>query len=443
MRGHEKQDAKRNLAQMGPVQANQGRIDNHIDGMSQSVPTFNPLAASTGRLVDPSLIAARAAESAPSRSGAKAMSEPVWNGRVGNDEFAEIFQSAAQGAKRAAQSRQLQARAQRLGMFEPADLGNKAREVWGASGEKKLDASARNAAFQLSVGGATALKRVLQHMDPLERLLVLSKVSEYLGPGDTQAHNDLEMAVLQLKEHHDDEIIALKNSAAAFANLRETGPEENPSADSATGLRSVYLDAGRMPGDTVISPQKLARSLMEKCDESKFEAALDQLGAGVLADLRSPQPSRHALRVGVALTNAGALMTVRTAMGIAKDLRGRLASNGKDLEKSNPEIVCAMLDESAGGCSSSNALCNSLFGEGAASRALGSPSALTSVRQAVQATPDSWWPSDNKGSKLKLLDDIDSRISALGEYGKNPSVEVASRLRAKLPKPVSPEGKTP
>ena len=406
--------------------------------MSQSVSTFNPLAASTGRLVDPSLIAARAAESAPGRSGAKAMSEPAWKGRAGVDEFAEIFQSAAQGVKRAAQSRQLQAKAQQLGIFEPADLGNKAREVWGAAGEKKLDASARNAAFQLSSGGATALKHALQQMDPLEKLLVLSKVSEYLGPGNSQAHDDLEMAVLQLKEHHDDEIIALKNSATAFASLRETGPEQAPSADSTTGLRSVYLDVGRTPGDSVVSPQKLAHSLLEKCDEGKFEAALDQLGAAVLADLRTPQPSRHALRVGVALTNAGAFTTVRTALGIAKELRGRLASTGKDLEKSNPEVVCALLDESAGGCSNSKALFSSLFGEGAATRALGSPSTLTSVRQAVQATPESWWPSDNKGAKLKLLDDIDSRVSVLGDSVRNPSAEIESRLRAKLPKPAAP-----
>ena len=361
------------------------------------------------------------------------MSESSWSGRVGSNEFAEIFQSAANGAKRAAHARALVSRARQLGMFEPSELAEKARQLWGSGGEKKLDASARQAAFQLSTGGIRALQQALESKDPLERLLILSKVSEYLGPDDSSASDDLQNAVLLLRQRHGDEILALSNSASSFAKVRETDNPAEQTADAASGLRSVYLDAGRMPGDAVISPQKLAQNLIDQCGESNFSSALEQLSAGVLADLRSSQPSRHALRVGVALTNAGAFTAVRIALGLAKELRGRLAGAGITLDKADPNVACKLLQESAGGCSGSRALCNAIFGEAIVAKATKSPVAMSIVRQVVQSTPDSWWPADKNGAKLKLLNDIDSLLSVLGDAGSSPQAEAASKLRAMLP----------
>jgi hypothetical protein len=295
-----------------------------------------------------------------------------------------------------------------------------------------LDALARNAAFQFGSGGAKALQQVLRQMDPLEQLLILSKVSEYLGGGDTPAHEDLETSVQRLTEKHGDEIVALKNSAMAFGKLRDVETDQSPSNDPVSGLRSVYLDAGRTPGDSVISPQKLAQSLLEMCDESRFEVALEQLAAGVLADLRSSQPSRHALRVGVALTNAGAFMAVRAALGIAKELRGRLASAGKSLEASDPAVACKLLQESSGGCSTFKALCNAIFGNSASAPVIGSTPILSAIRHVVESIPNSWWPADNNGAKFKLLAEIDSLLSGLGDSARNLSADVASLQREKL-----------
>jgi hypothetical protein len=366
----------------------------------------------------------------------KPMNEQAWTNRVG-DEFNHIFQSAAQAQARAMHARQMRSRAHRLGLVDPGHLAEKATQLWGSNGGSRLENLARQAAFRLTTGGVTALQTVLHPRDPLERHLLLSKMSEYLGSDQSPAQQDLERSVQQLHQQHGDELLALNNSAAAFAQLNDASPAATATA---AGLRSIFLDAGRMPGDAVITATRLAKGLLEKFDGQTFESALRQLGEGVLADLRSPQPSRHAERVGVALTNAGAFMTVRMSLGVARDLKTRLASQGKMLPQSEPRIACTLLESAESGCADAPSFCGALFGTERASEASGNLEVLSSLRQTVQAMPNTWWTADSESSRFQLLEDLDVRMSVLGASGKSPEKDLASRLRERLAANALPEG---
>ena len=375
------------------------------------------------------VMGATAAAVAPSTI--KPMNEQAWSNRVG-EEYNQIFQSAAQATLRAGRAREMRSRSQRLGLVDPGHLADKASQLWGSDGANRLETLARQAAFRLTTGGVSALQASMHSRDPLERHLLYSKMAELLGEDDAAAQKGLEQSVLQLKHHHGDELLALSNTAETFSTLHDTQIHKEGDASAAEGLRRIYLDAGRMPGDSVITPLNLARGLLEKVEHSSFETALKKLGEGVLADLRSPQPSRHAERVGVALTNAGAFMTVRMALGISKDLRVRLSSQGTKLRQSDAQIACKLLESAEEGCASMVDLGGSIFGQDQAPAAMANANVLTSLRQAVTSMPTTWWAKDQEGARFQLLEDIDQRMSILKDPANDPAEQIAIRLRAQL-----------
>lgn len=399
-----------------------------------------PAAAGAAAALAASSSAAAAYAAATAAGNLKPVNEQAWSHRVG-EEFSHVFQSAAQSHLRHARSREARSRAQRLGLVDPGHLAEKALQLWGPGGEERLDALARQALYRLTAGGSSSLNASLQPRDPLERHLLLSKMAEHLGHEDSPAQRELALSVQQLHEHHGDELLALDNSAPAFAKLHPPAAAPEAEADAATSLRRLYLDAGRTAGDAVVSPNKLARGLLERFEADRFEPALRQLGQGVLADLRSQQPSRHAERVAVALANAGAFMNVRRALGIARELRLRLKALSQDVGGSEAQLASKLLEESDEGCASAHAFAASLLGAQAGDQCLGRSGPLSCLRHAVTCMPAAWWPEAGQPARLQLLEDLDARLRRLSDSGATPASGIESRLRsAAAGQPLAPQG---
>jgi hypothetical protein len=402
---------------------------------------YGPTAAGAAAALSASTSAAAAYAATTGAVNLKSMNEQAWSNRVG-EEFSHVFQSAAQSHLRHARSREARSRAQRLGLVDPGHLAEKALLLWGAGGEERLDALARQALYRLTAGGSSSLNTSLQPRDPLERHLLLSKMAEHLGHEDSPAQRELALSVQQLHEQHGDELLALDNSAPAFAKLHpQAAAPEAATDDAAAGLRRVYLEAGRTVGDAVVSPNKLARGLLERFDADRFEPALRQLGEGVLADLRSSQPSRHAERVAVALANAGAFMNVRRALGISRELRLRLKASSQDVGASDAQLASKLLEASDEGCASAHAFAAGLLGAQAGEQCLGRSALLSCLRHAVTCMPAAWWPEAGLPARLQLLEDLDARLRRLSDSGATPASGIESRLRsAAAGQPLAPQG---
>ncbi len=405
-----------------------------------------PIDTSTRRYACAAIGAAASLATAYSAQAAQAagalMMKPVndlaWSSRVG-EEFSHIFQSAVQSHLRHARSREARSRSQRLGLVDPSHLAEKALQLWGSGGEERLEALARQALYRLTTGGSTSLNASLQPRDPLEQHLLLSKMAEHLGHDeDSPAHRELQLSLQQLQEHHGDELAALERGAPAFAKLHEAtaapglaqAAANDPAANPAAALRRIYLDAGRTEGDAVVSPNKLALGLLARFDADRFELALHQLGEGVLADLRSPLPSRHASRVAVALSNAGAFMNVRRALGISRELRLRLNAHSQDIEDSEGQLASKLLEVSEQGCASATGFADGVLGERRGGQCLSRPGSLSCLRHAVSCMPPAWWPESGHPARLQLLEDLDMRLHRLSDSGATPASGAESRLRA-------------
>lgn len=404
-----------------------------------------PIDTSTRRYASAAIGAAASLATAYSAQAAQAagalLMKPVndlaWSNRVG-EEFSHIFQSAVQSHLRHARSREARSRSQRLGLVDPSHLAEKALQLWGSGGEERLEALARQALYRLTTGGSTSLNASLQPRDPLEQHLLLSKMAEHLGHDeDSPAHRELQLSLQQLQEHHGDELAALERGAPAFAKLHEAAAvpgspraANDPAASPAAALRRIYLDAGRTEGDAVVSPNKLALGLLARFDADRFELALRQLGEGVLADLRSPLPSRHASRVAVALSNAGAFMNVRRALGISRELRLRLNAHSQDIEDSEGQLASKLLEVSEQGCASATGFADGVLGEPRGGQCLSRHGSLSCLRHAVGCMPAAWWPESGGPARLQLLEDLDMRLRRLSDSGATPASGVESRLRA-------------
>lgn len=366
----------------------------------------------------------------------KPVNDLAWSNRVG-EEYSHIFQSAVQSHLRHARSREARSRSQRLGLVDPSHLAEKALQLWGSGGDERLEALARQALYRLTTGGSTSLNASLQPRDPLEQHLLLSKMAEHLGHDeDSPAQRELRLSLQQLQEHHGDELAALERGAPAFAKLHEAAAPgsaqatNDPAANPAAALRRIYLDAGRTEGDAVVSPNKLALGLLARFDADRFEHALRQLGEGVLADLRSPLPSRHASRVAVALSNAGAFMNVRRALGISRELRLRLNAHSQDIEDSEGRLASKLLEVSEQGCASATGFADGLLGEPRGGQCLSRQGSLSCLRHAVGCMPAAWWPDSCGPARLQLLEDLDMRLRRLRDSGATPASGAESRLRA-------------
>ncbi len=360
----------------------------------------------------------------------RSVNERAWSDRVG-DEFSQLFQSAAQSQSRAAMAREMRSRSQRLGLLDPSLLAEMAARLWGASGENKLDALARQAAFRLNSSGLAGLETSLSPRDPMERQLLLSKMAEHIGRNDAASERILQSAARNLQARHGDELKALHNSAPAFDVLHHMDAPDPSKAAGASELRSIFLDAGRTAGDAIISAPKLANQLLAKFDGPQFEVALMQLGEGVLADLRSMHPSQHAERVSAALTNSGAFMNVRKALALSRRMRAQMAAQGEAIENSDAFVATKFLEEADAGCSEASRLTRSLVGDEQAERMLAHGGALTCLRQSMSDMPLSWW--SDQPARLKLLDDLDDLTNALNRPDQTLAFSIQKRLRADLP----------
>jgi hypothetical protein len=336
----------------------------------------------------------------------KTLSEGVYLERNG-DEFSQLFKSTAMSHQNAIKSRHRPAKGQQ-DLIDPKELADRAKQLWGADGDKKLDALARDATFKLQNGGRSALNQALQNRDPLERLLLLSKMSELIGD-DASARQDLEHVTKNLYIHHGDEIKSLSRTVTPFAQLAKIA------ADAPQELRSLYLEAGRSTGDAVVSALKLAKGLLKKFDTKHFETALRQMNEGVLVELRKSNPTRNATRASIALTNSSAFMTVRKSLSMARELRTRWASKGLRASATDGELACALLEECENGANEPNQMLSNLLGEQDGETVMDDPHLLMDLHHTVNNTPLSWWPESLEGSRFQVLEKMSARIDALNE----------------------------
>lgn len=362
----------------------------------------------------------------------RSLNERSWSDRVG-DEFSQLFQSAAQAQSRASLAREMRSRSQRLGLVDPNQLADMAARLWGPGGENKLDTLARQAAFRLNASGMAGLEASLSARDPMERQLLLSKMAEHIGRNDVSSERLLQSAARNLQTRHGDELKALHNSAAAFDVLHHMDAPDADKAAGASKLRGIFLDAGRTAGDAVVSAPKLASELLAKFDGPQFEVALMQLGEGVLADLRSAYPSQHAERVAAALTNSGAFMNVRKALGLSRRMRSQLAALGEPLENSDAHVATKLLEEAEVGCADASTWAKSLLGAQQGDRLLNNGAALTSLRSTVTDTPLSWWSDQHQSARFQLLEELDNLASALNRTDQAIGSSIQKRLRASMP----------
>ncbi len=355
----------------------------------------------------------------------------AWTDRVGS-EYSQLFQEAAQAQSRAMTARNTLSRSQRSGMLDPSQLTNLSTQLWGAQGEAKLDALARQALFRMNASGLAGLEACLYPRDPLERMMLLSRMSELIGREDSASQRMLQTAGRDLQDRHGDEIKALENSTGAFDVMHHTDAAGANKAAGATDLRLIYLNAGRTAGDAILSAPKLATQLLAKFDGAQFELALMQLGEGVLADLRSACPSRHSERVSAALTNSNVFTNIRTALGLSRKMRTRMASLGEEVEATDPYLATKLLEEADRGCAEAHQLARSLVGDSQADRMLQNRDALTCLRQSGFEIPMPWW--SDPAARLKLLADLDKLADSFNRPDHAPGFSFQERLRNGLQK---------
>lgn len=361
----------------------------------------------------------------------KPLNERAWADKVGS-EYSQLFQEAAQAQSRAMTARNTLSRSQRSGMMDPSQLAQLSTQLWGAQGENKLDALARQALFRMSTSGLAGLEACLHPRDPLERMMLLSKMSELMGGGDSASQQMLQTVTRDLQDRHGDEIKALKNSADSFDVMHHTNAAGAKDDAGATALRSIYLSAGRTTGDAILSAPKLATQLLAKFDGAQFELALMQLGEGVLADLRSAHPSRHSERVSAALTNSNVFVSIRTALRLSQKMRSRLASLGEEVETTDPFMATKFLEEADRGCAEANQLARSLVGDSQAERMLQNRETLACLREIGLEIPLPWWP--DLAPRLKLLADLDKLAESFNRPDHGPGFLSQQRLQKALPK---------
>jgi hypothetical protein len=353
-------------------------------------------------------------------------------------------------AKRAQTEARLRMQGDRRRTMNPGQLKGKATELWGDQGEEKLATLAREGLFKLRGSGQQnsyspeALQSSLKERSPYERFLILSKMSSVLAPGTSPERTNLEEAVAQLHEHHGDEVIAAERAAPAFAKLDEVS--ETGSQD----LHALYLNAGRTTGDAVVTARKLAEGLMAKFGAKNFDTALQQITRTVSSELIQMQPTRHATRVQVAMTNSAAFDTVRKAAGLvglkrSNGLRQMLAADGLKTEKTDGEVAVGLLQQCEQGTNDPHQFAQALFGE--ESRiVLDSSKLLRHLRKCINETPPSWWPPKLENTRFQLLKSINSRLEVLGNSGKQPDFarkEQTLRAQAKMvPKVEAPKTDT-
>ncbi len=345
-----------------------------------------------------------AAKSADTTDKIRTLNEGDYLQRNG-DEFSELFKSSATTHQNVLKSRH-RSTLEQQGFIDQKELPDRVSQLWGSAGEKKLDTLARDATFKLRHGGRSALNQALQKRNPLERLLLLSKMSALIDPQDTASRQDLELALKNLYTQHSDEIKTLERKATPFAKLTTTPPQESD---------LINLEAHRTTGDAVISAIKLAKGLLKKFDPQNFETALHQFNTSVLVELRKSNATRHTTRASVALTNSSAFMTVRKALFMAKELRERLAAKGLRTNATDAQLASALLEEcEAGACEPSQMLGN-LLGEQDGQTVMDNPHLLMDMQYTVNNTPLSWWPESLETSRFQLLEKISTHIEALNE----------------------------
>jgi hypothetical protein len=336
-------------------------------------------------------------------------------------EHSELFKSAENSQKQNFKNR-AQQRDAKPGLLSPSELKDKARQLWGEQGEAKLAQLAERAIHTLKDGGASALLAMRRGLDPLEQSLLLSKMLEQMGEGESPAHKDVEDAALQVHLKHGAEIKRLAASGTPMAQLEETPPTQ---AQEMRGLRSA---AARSTGDAVLSAVKLIPLLLEKFGAKDFEASLRRMGeSSVTPDLKKSHPTRDSTRVRIAMTNGAVLNTVRKAFKKISSLRPRLAAHGLRLKPDDdPMVAGRLLEECSRGVNNPGHLASSLFGADNGQSIMDNPRLLKALRYLVDSTPENWWPQDKKGNapeRLQVLEKTSERILRLEDSGVSPLTE--------------------
>jgi hypothetical protein len=346
-------------------------------------------------------------------------------------EHSELFKATEERQKQNHQSR-AQLRDAKRPLLNSSEIKDKAQQLWGDKGQDKLQQLADRALHTLKEGGASALRALRSGLPPLEQFLLLSKMGERLGEGDSAAHKDIEEASLQLQLQHGPEIKRLLAAGTPMANLGEEAP---PPPNEA--MKSLRSDAARSTGDAVLSAAKLIPLLVEKFGAKDFEASLERMSkSGVLDALKKSHPTREVNRVRIAMTNGAALNTVRKAFNWAsKRMRPRLAAGGMRLNPDDDaKVAGTLLEQCAMGVNNPGQLAGSLFGSDNGQRIMDSPDLLDALRHGVKSTPENWWPQDKKGKapeRLQVLEMIDKRISGLQDSGIRPeTVRREKQLRS-------------
>lgn len=329
-----------------------------------------------------------------------------------------------------------------------------ARQLWGTQGQEVLTRRIRELRAHLRVAGPQALDALIAGDDPLTRLALLQGLLEQLG-GDHAARGHVQQSIDRLQAEEGDAIQALMNAAPAFVDepgesgaaegtrtAASRAPTTDPSEEAAALRRSYAALVGprQRRQDRPLGALQLAQNLLREVGAEGFERGLERLARGATRDLDSPRPSRAAVRIRVAMTDASAFKTVRSLLAQVSRCGVRLQERIPAIELPGGRAAAEILRLADQGINDVQTWATALAGAEQATTLLDTPAALRDLRGFVSELPALLWGSAADAGRLKTLVALDQHAIALAEQhsdlilsaGRSPLDRLDPRLAAQL-----------